>query len=796
MLLVYLAVAWLAGMVLAKEAGPPWQVLPALGLVSVLGLVLGRRDARVRVGAACLLSLTLGAGRLLVELPRFDETSLATYNDVGRVAVVGVVVQDPDERDTYTNLRLQAEHLTLPDGSGLAVEGLALVRADRYPRRQYGDRVRVEGLLETPPVLDDFSYRDYLARQGVHSLLRRAEVTLLEQNQGSPVRRLLLGFKRYARETISETLPEPQAALLTGILLGVDTGIPRDLMDEFTDTGTTHIIVISGFNLTIVASLFSSVARRLVGRRQSFFIAAAGVAIYTALVGASAAVVRAAVMAFLVLWARYLGRLSSAPVSLGAAAILMTAWNPLWLWDVGLQLSFAATLGLLLYAEPIERRFAEAASRLLSPVWVRRVLGVIGEGLLAAMAATLTITPLILYYFGRLSLVSLASNAVVLPAQPYVMVWGGLATVAGMVVRPLGRVIGWVAWVFLTYTIEAVRLMARVPHASVPAGVSGWLVILYYATLGCLTWWFAQTGERRRELRSTLSSRAWVKALIGAGAVLLVLAIAWWRTLPDGRLHVTLLDVGEGDAIFIETPSGRQMLVDGGPSESVLLDELGRQMPFWDRTLDLVVLTHPDLDHITGLLAVLERYEVGSIVFREMDEASAEYVRWLDLVEAEGAAVHSGEAGLGLQLDEDVAVVVIHPGVELVSGGATPSNNASVVTRLTFGSVAVLLAGDIEARVEGALVAGGAELGSTVLKVAHHGSCTSTTEEFLDAVEPDLALISVGENDFGHPCEGVLERLREWAERRGRDLPVYRTDEHGTVEVITDGAQVWLRTER
>ncbi len=185
------------------------------------------------------------------------------------------------------------------------------------------------------------------------------------------------------------------------------------------------------------------------------------------------------------------------------------------------------------------------------------------------------------------------------------MIWGGIATLLGLVVRPLGQAIGWVAWVFLTFTIEVVRLTARVPFASAEVQMDGWMVWGYYALLGGLTWYLAQPRERRGELRDGLKKpgfflKTWflstqeTKVLASTAAILLVLAFFAWRTLPDGRLHVVFLDVGQGDAIFIQTPSGRQVLVDGGPSETVLLSQLGHQMPFWDRTLDLMVLTHPD----------------------------------------------------------------------------------------------------------------------------------------------------------------------------------------------------------
>jgi len=789
MTLVYLAAAWLAGIALAKAINLPWQMLPVLGLATFFCLLLWRDNARVRLGALCVLALALGTGRLLLALPHFDETALAAYNDVGWVTLEGVVVGEPDEREHYTNLRVRAERLTLPDGTELDVDGLALVKADRYPRHDYGDRVRVEGLLEMPPVFEEFSYREYLARQGIHSLIRHAQVTLLAENQAIPLLYYLFAFKRHAQSTIAHLLPEPQASLLTGILLGVETGIPADLMDDFAATGTTHIIAISGFNITIIAGIFAGLAQRLAGKRRAVWVAIAGVAVYTIFVGASAAVLRAALMGILYLWGRHLGRPTFAPASLAAAAIGMTALNPYTLWDVGFQLSFAATIGLVLYTGPLERVFKRALARFTSAERAQKIVGLINEALIVTLAAQITTTPIILYYFRRLSLVTLLTNFLILPAQPGVMIWGGVATLLGLVVRTLGQVVGWVAWVFLTYTIEMVRLTARVPFASLPVRMESWMMGGYYALLGGITWYLAQPRERRGELRASvwakLSSRLETRVLVGTAIILLVLAFFTWRTLPDGRLHVVFLDVGQGDAIFIQTPSGRQVLVDGGPSETVLLSQLGRQMPFWDRTLDLVVLTHPDADHITGLVPVLERYQVETVVFREMEIESEVYEYWLQLLETEGATVYRGEAGLRLTLDDGLEMDVLHPGAELLE----EANNNSVVTRLTYGQVSVLLPGDIEAEVEHRLVVEGAPLRSTVLKAAHHGSCSSTTQEFLDAVDPEVVVISVGaDNRFGHPCAEVVERLE--------GLPVYRTDEQGVVEVISDGVQMWVETER
>jgi competence protein ComEC len=626
-------------------------------------------------------------------------------------------------------------------------------------------------------------------------LVRQGQIVRIGEGEGSALYAGLLGFKHRARETIAASIHEPAASLLTGILLGVEGGIPADLMEDFSATGTTHIIAISGFNITIVSGIFAALSQRAAGRRRATWVAIGGVTVYTLFVGASAAVVRAAIMGVLYLLGKHLGRETFAPASLAAAAILMTVINPFTLWDVGFQLSLAATAGLILYTESLERAAVGLLSRITSEWLARRVVGWLSEALLVTLAAQLTTLPLLLLYFRRLSLVTLLTNLAILPIQPAVMIWGGAATLVGMVWLPLGKVVGWVAWLFLSYTIEMVRLTAQVPYAWVDlAPMRGWMVWAAYALLAGLTWWSRQSPERRSELWQgvrgawgRLTALASDRATLSVSAVVLILATVAWRTLPDGRLHVHFLDVGHGEAVLIRTPSGRLVLVDGGPSSSRLLTHLGRHMPFWDHSLDLVVLTHPDEDVLAGLVPVLERYRVGGLIEREVGCRGGLCARWRELVEASGAELWRGEAGLRVVLDQGLLLSVLHPGPELVGGGVSYNDN-SLVLRLDYGEVCVLLAGDISAEVEERLVGQEAWLECDVLKAAHHGDAGSTSETFLEAVDPGVVVISVGANYFRQPHRAMLERVE--------GLPLYRTDEDGTVELVSDGREYWVETGR
>ena len=561
-------------------------------------------------------------------------------------------------------------------------------------------------------------------------------------------------------------------------------------MEAFSATGTAHIIAISGFNISIIAGLFSRLARRLVGKQRAMPVAIAGIIVYTILVGASAAVVRAAIMGCLYVIATHYGRQTDALTSLIAAAVLMTLINPQTLWDIGFQLSFAATLGLIVYTPPLQSWFERLLSKALPPGTAKRVVEVLNEALIVTLAAQITTMPIIVYHFRQLSLVTLLSNFLVLPAQPGVMLWGGLATIAGLIWLPLGQALGWVAWLFLTYTIRAVEITASVPYASLNLGrVSPGLVWLYYGLLAGATLVSRQEPSRLKSLWRRLTDRLSTTLLIAGLAVAAILVWVAVASLPDGKLHVVFFDVGEGDAIFIETPRGQQILIDGGPSPTALSSALGRRMPFWDRSLDLVVLTHADEDHIAGLIPILERYRVGQVLDSGYEHNHPMYQRWLELIEEKEIPTHLARAGMHVATGDGVELVVLHPGPELMKYTDADANNNSVVTRLVMGQVSFLLPGDIEEAAEQMLMASGQELTSTVLKASHHGSNTSSSADFLKAVDPELVVISVGaDNRFGHPSPQALERLEELV---GQER-ILRTDQRGTIEVVTDGERIWI----
>jgi competence protein ComEC len=311
---------------------------------------------------------------------------------------------------------------------------------------------------------------------------------------------------------------------------------------------------------------------------------------------------------------------------------------------------------------------------------------------------------------------------------------------------------------------------------------------LYYALFAAAMARVHLKRARLREIWGGLTHLLNTKLLIGGLALAVILAWIAAFQMPDGRLHVHFLDVGQGDAILIQCPNGQQIMVDGGPEPSVLLSHLGRRMPFWDHSLDLVVLTHPEEDHLGGLVEVLTRYDVSLVMDSGQECSSATCDAWTALIEEKEISYRRAQSGMRLELDQGVWIEVLHPPTPLMANTASDINNNSMVLRLEYGRFSTLLAGDVMAEAEQVLLSSGQPLDSLVLKVPHHGGDTSLTLPLLDAVNPEAVIISVGpDNRFGHPSEVTLEKLV--------GIRTYRTDQDGGIEVISDGSVYWLRPD-
>ncbi len=629
--LLWISLAFIAGLILGESmhwSGAGWVTAAGICLLAWPGLRFlpsrpgildklrwgGLRHAVLRVPPVMLLAfLFAGAARITSSAPDLAHGHIAGYNDQGSVQIQAVVAAAPDRRERTTLLRLEIETAAILDENGAAApakpaHGRALALLPAGVEWEYGDRLLLTGKPGAPPEGEEFSYRDYLARQDIYTYIVYPRVLHGEHGTGNPIFTAIYALRDLALKEIYRIFPAPEAPLLAGILLGIENDIPPALAQAFRDTGTAHVIAISGFNIAILAALFSKLFGKILSRWWATLAAILAIAFYTILVGAAASVVRAAIMGSLALIAAQIGRRSTGVNSLALAAALMCLGNPRLPWDTSFQLSFFATLGLILYGERFQSGLSEFLNRRLPAEAARRIAGPVGEYVLLTLAAQLTTLPIILYHFQRLSLSALLANPLILPAQPLLMILSGAAVVAGLIFAPLGQALAWLAWPLSAYTIRMVEALAGLPGGVLVTGRLNLLalILLYAAVLAPVLGW------RFPRLWKELLRPGLLLAALGLTA-----AIAWRGAAarPDGRLHLVVLNLESSQVVLVRGPGGGTILAGGGPSATLLADALGRWLSPLDRRLDVLLVNNPQAQAISGLPGVLERYPVGQALW-------------------------------------------------------------------------------------------------------------------------------------------------------------------------------------
>ncbi len=499
---------------LASFPRPVWLGILILGVA--IAAMFWSRKQKLAIAGFCVILLVGGAWRYL--LVSDTDNLVKQFNDKGKISLVGVVAEEPDVRSDNVKYKISVTDIkpfdygyasaqgisgennkTLRQTQGIKDLGDILVVAKKYPQYQYGDKIAISGKLKTPSFSEDFDYQKYLAKDDIFSIIYWPEIKLLEPNRGNRLMAGLLAVKNKFKNSISQILIEPQAAFLAGLLLGEKRGLPIDLMAALARTSTTHIIALSGYNITIIAiALIGFFNFFMVRRTISFWLSVAVIILFVLMTGAAASVVRAAVMGILILLAQQVGRLYQIRNALVLAGAIMVYLNPrVLVWDLGFQLSFAATLGLV-YISPIlqewfissdEEYFIDPAEQIGGKSFVKSSKG-LAQILSSTLAAQIAVLPLLVINFGQLSLIAPLANILILPFIPATMLFGFLAGLAGLIWIFLGKILAGIAWLFLTYEIKIIEILAKIPLAAV-SFKWGWLAGgIYYAILIWLIWRF------------------------------------------------------------------------------------------------------------------------------------------------------------------------------------------------------------------------------------------------------------------------------------------------------------------
>ncbi|UPA22352.1 ComEC family competence protein [Candidatus Peribacteria bacterium] len=469
-----------------------WIILGILGLFGTVGILLKKGViASIILAATIAISLALFTVSRTTHIP--SQTTIDTYATGKTATIHGIIADAPDDRQIFIRYTVDATDVQLfATGAVIPVTGKILVTDRRHwPRYRYGDSVMIKGIVDLPKNSETFAYDNYLSRFGIYTTMRASVIEQISEGHKNPVMAGLIRLREAFEAQINRVFPEPQASFLAGLLTGSRRGMPDHLTDAFKATGLSHIVAISGFNITIIITIISG-ALFFLPLKWRFMPAVVTIILFTLFVGASASVARASIMGILGLFALQTGRLKNIRLLIAWTAFFMLLWNPKLLWyDAGFQLSFLAVIGLSETAPILER-------------WLKRIPNVLGvrEALTVTIAAQVFAMPWVVLQFGTLSLISPLANILVAPLIPFAMLCGFLGTVISIVSLPVGQLTGFVAWGCMELILLIATTLARIPFASLTLPKIGVAIVgLYYVLI--ITGLITLHG---RTIRSYLSS--------------------------------------------------------------------------------------------------------------------------------------------------------------------------------------------------------------------------------------------------------------------------------------------------
>ena len=779
-----------------------------LGFSLLAALVLwGSLIAVKRTGqgswAAVLFFFILGifSIHLYLDPPR-PASDISNFRGFDRIAVEGIIDQPPHRSPDGTRLWIRPEKVVLPNHP-YPVEGrLILFLQEEGEALDVGNRIRFLCKLYPPRGFHNpsgFSYERHLAFERIHTLgflsVKNGYLKIAEGFK-NPFLLRIENWRNHIRNFLTTRARPPSSSIFQALMLGEQENIPEEVKEHFILTGTAHLLAISGDQFGIVAFLSFSLLIWILKRSEWLLLSvpvrkwAAGLTIpfiilYAIIAGGGISVIRAMIMLITFLLSILFGRERNLLHTLGLAAFLILIFSPPSLFDISFQLSFLAVLSILYFVPRILHALKQEQIPLPTKTSLKKgIRDYFNISLLATGVAILGTAPFVALHFNRISPIGLVTNLFVIPWVGFLIVPLTLvASIFSFFFHPFASLLLSLNDFLTVILLKVLAFVASIPFSSIFLSTPTILeIIAFYLLLVS-----AVHLQKRKKMRYLA---------LGLCAFF-ILDLAYWNTKDFFRkdLTLTFIDVGQGDSILVEFPKGKRMLIDGGGLYGDRFDT-GKNViaPFlWEkkiRRLDYLVLTHPDPDHVKGLDFTASHFWIGQ--FWDSGFHSDPLSPLKETLRRRRVERSSLNDGTPPQVTGGVTISFLNPPAKALPAAevrdTSLSNNHSLVMKLRFRNVQVLLAGDIEKEAEYRLMRDGASLRADILKVPHHGSASSSTPSFLERVKPTHAIFSVGERNIGKlPHPDVLKRYEQLGAK------IFRTDRHGAITVMTDGEKIEVK---
>lgn len=775
--LAIMAIALIWGIILADvNKYHIWGIISLI--LSLLTFILIYRPLREKSSGFVLLAIPLLiTGYVLHSLNKnYYEHSCKAWEGKN-VSVVGTVFNEPEFDNGKTRFILSVNSIdnkVNPKNKTLRLQ-VSIYGNDSITGLKYGSVVNIMGEIKIPlgrRNFGGFNTRKFLASRGISGTISTPAkaLTIKEGNRALWLKNTGYRLRHNIINTLDCCMSVKESSVLAGMLIGYTAEMPEEMEEDFRRAGLSHVMAVSGANLAfLLVPLLWLLKKVGFNPRWSSAFAFPCMLLYVFATGLEASVIRAAIMAGVTLTGILLWRKSDIYCSLAVSAIIVLLKNTFMLYDLGFILSFSATLSLVTFYKPIFCRL---------PVKIPKI---IRDTLAGTIAAQLGVIPIITYCFNTFSLISVFANLLIVPLTGVITVLGAILVIIGNIFLPAGRLLGLLVGIVADIMLFVTETMAKIPWAEINlATPSIILVLIYYSIL--LYIWYVHP-----RLTKEVSKPVFAALLVFCGVLILVISI------PSKALQIHFADVGQGDCAIIRTPAGKNIILDGGGS---INDEEGSYagerivVPLLYNLnmteIDVMIASHGHMDHIGGLKTVIDKMNVKKLIVA--DTFDIEMRELTDYAEKKSIPIIRMKEDDLLYEEDGLTLKALYPLKEerlMPSGSTTSANELSLVARLEYGDFSALFTGDIGFESEKRILNRNADLDCDLLKVAHHGSKFSSDKSFLKEVNPNLAVISVGQNRYGHPSPEAIKRIAE------QGSEIYQTFINGGILV-----EVWEKEDR
>lgn len=671
-------------------------------------------------------------------------------DDKSIISATAVVIKGPSEGEYNYKYTVKAR-----TGKYKNKKFIVYINKKNKKLLEYGNLIEIKGEYSAPEVARNykgFDYSQYLKTLNIYGTIKVEESKIINKNQLSPILISINNIKEKMIDNANRNMPKRTANLLLGILIGERDNIQEDIIESFRTANLSHILAVSGAHTSyIILGITYLISKSKTPKRIGYIITIINLLIFIIITGASYSVVRACIMAIVVIGAKICYRKENFFTSICISLIIILIQNPFAINDIGLKLSFMGTAGIVIFNKSITNFFIKL-----------KIKQKIAEALSVTFSAQLMIMPITILNFNTISLTFFISNILASPLLGIIIIFGFISIFISSILNPISKILFLILHIFLELLILVSKVTEKIPGSSILVRTPNILfAIVYYILILFFNYFFVIKQNPTRRFHKKIIKIITIKNIKNAFKViavvfLIMLLLTRIVRIINPTLKIYFIDVGQGDSTLIVTPKNKKILIDGGEGKTNVLFQylLDRRI----NKIDYIIISHFDSDHCNGLIEIIEKMRVENIVMSKQSKESEEYKKILEIIKQKNIKVSSVKAEDKIIIEKNLYIKILNPAEKFEFQDL---NNNAIVAKLVYKNFSMLFTGDIEKAEENLAKKYKNELKSTILKVAHHGSKTSTSEEFLKYVEPQIALIGVGENNkFGHPNQITIEKLK------------------------------------